>query len=124
MYQPPPPPKGQPLDGTLGITLITRLCLGFSHLHEYKHRHNFPVSPICTYRTEPETTEHFLLHCQRFSQIRSDMLDNACELAKTHINLSSEELLIKFFLYGENTLTDISNQFISQGTISFIRLSE
>ena len=56
-------------------------------MHEHKHRHNFPVSPICFCGTEPETTEHFLLRCQRFSRIRSDLLDNAYELAKTDLKL-------------------------------------
>ena len=74
------------LDDILDIKLISRIRLGFSHLHEHKHRHNFPVSLICSCGTEPETTEHFLLRCQRFSQIRSDMLNNACELAKPDVN--------------------------------------
>ena len=83
------PPKRSTckIDDILGIKLITRIRFGFSYLREHKHRHNFPVSPICSCGTEPETTEHFLLRCQRFSQIRSDMLDNACELAKTDVNL-------------------------------------
>ena len=71
------PPKRSTFktDDILGIKLITRICLGFIHLREHKHRHNFPVSPICTCGTEPGTTEHFLLRCQYWSQIRSDMLD-------------------------------------------------
>ena len=93
-------------------------------MREQKHHHNFPVSPICSCRTEPETTERFLLRCQRFSQIRSDMLDNACKLAKTDVNLLSDELRTKLLLYGDHTFDDISNQLILQGTITFIRLSE
>ena len=104
--------------------LITRIRLGFSHLREHKHRHNFPVSPICSCGTEPETTEHFLLRCQCFSRIRSDMLDNACELAKTDLNLLSDKLLTKLLLYGDHTFNDRSNQLILLGTIAFIRLSE
>ena len=111
-------------DCTDFIKLITRIRLGFSHLREHKHRHNFPVSPICSCGTEPETTEHFLLRCQRFSRIRSDMLDNACELAKTDLNLLSDELLTKLLLYEDHTFNDRSNQLILLGTITFIRLSE
>ena len=112
------------IDDILGIKLITRIRLGFSHLREYKHRHNLPVSPICTCGTESKTTEHFLLRCQRFSRIRSDMLDNACELAKADVNLISDKLLTKLLLCGNYTFNDISNQLILQGTITFIRLSE
>ena len=94
------------IDDILGVKLITGIRLGFIHLREYKHRHNFPVSPIFTCGTEPETTEHFLLCCPSFSQIRSDMLDNACELAKTDVNLLSDELLMKIL---DHTFNDISN---------------
>ena len=111
-------------DDILGIKLITRICLGFSHLREHKHRHSFPVIPIHSGGTEPETTEHFLLRSQRFSRIWSDMLDNACELTKTDHNLLSYELLTKDLLYGDHTFNDRSNQFILLGTITFIRLSE
>ena len=52
------------------------------------------------------------------------MLDNACKLGKTDINLLSDELLTKLLLYGDYTFNDISNQLILQGTITFIRLSE
>ena len=82
----PPKRSNFKTDDIFGIKLLTRIRLGFSHLREDKHRHNFPVSPICTCGTEPEATEHFLLRCQRFSQIRSDILDNACELSKTDFN--------------------------------------
>ena len=120
------PPKRSTfkIDDILGIKLITKIRLGFSHLREHKHRHNFPVSPICSCGTEPETTEHFLLRCQRFSRIRSDMLDNTCELAKTDLNLLSDELLTKLLLYGDHTFNDRSNQLILLGTITFIRISE
>ena len=104
--------------------MITGIRLRFSHLHEHEHRRNFPVSPICTCGTEPETTGHFLLRCQRFSQIQSDMLNNACELAKTDTNLLSDELLTKLLLYGDHAFNDTLNQLILQGTITFIRLSE
>ena len=91
------------IDDILDIKLITRIRSGFSHLREHKHHHNFPVNPTCSYETEPEATEHFLLRCQRFPRIRSDMLDNACELAKTDVNLLSDELLTKLLLYGDHT---------------------
>ena len=52
------------------------------------------------------------------------MLDNACELARTDLNLLSDELLTKLLLYGDHTFNDRSNQHILLGTITFIRLSE
>ena len=52
------------------------------------------------------------------------MLDNACKLAKTDVNLLFNKLLTKLFLYEHHTFDDKLNQLILQGTITFIRLSE
>ena len=45
----------------LGITLLRRLRLGFSHLREHIFRHNFEdtLNPLCPCSIEPETTIHF-----------------------------------------------------------------
>ena len=58
------------------------------------------------------------------SQIRSDMPNNARELAKTDIALLSEELPTKLLLYGDHTFNDMSNRLILQETITFIRPSK
>ena len=88
------------IDDILGIKLINGISLGFSYLREHRHHHNFPVSPICSCGTEPETTQHFLLRCQRFCQIRSDMLHNVRELPKTDLNLLSDKITNKtYFVY-------------------------
>ena len=89
------------LDNILGMKMITRLGFRFRHLCEPEQLH-FPISLICACGTEHETTENFVLRWQRVSQIRSDMLDNACDITKTDIDLLSEELLRKPLLYGEH----------------------
>ena len=45
----------------LGVKLLTRLRLQFSHLNELKFRHGFgnTVNAICACQSEIETTEHF-----------------------------------------------------------------
>ena len=45
----------------LGVKLLTRLRLQFSHLNELKFRHGFgnTVNAICACHSEIETTEHF-----------------------------------------------------------------
>ena len=117
----PPKRSTVKIDDILGIKLITRISLGFSHLREHGHHHNFPVSPICSCGTEPETTERFLLRWQRFCQIRSDMLDNACELPRQILIYYLPKLLTKLILY---TFNDRSNQLILLGAMTFIRLPE
>ena len=45
----------------LGVKLLTRLRLQFSHLNEHKFRHDFgvTVSPMCGSNAEIEDIEHF-----------------------------------------------------------------
>ena len=45
----------------LGIKLLTRLRLGFSHLSEHKFRHKFAdsLNPLCSCSLETESTLHF-----------------------------------------------------------------
>ena len=49
----------------LGVKLLARLRLQFSHLNEYKFRHGFgdTINAMCACRSEVETTEHILLRC-------------------------------------------------------------
>ena len=56
----------------VGVKLLTRLRLQFSHLNEHKFRHNFKdcMSPMCDSGAATETTSHFLLRCQFFGNER------------------------------------------------------
>ena len=60
-----------------GVGLINRLCLGFSHLREYKFRHNFAdtVNPLCSCTLETENTEHFFLRCQKNLSARTTLMN-------------------------------------------------
>ena len=53
----------------LGIKLLTRLRLAFSHFSEHKFRHNFPESlnPLCSCSLEIEYLLHFFLRCQNYT---------------------------------------------------------
>ena len=52
--------------------------LHFNHLNEHKFRHGFcnTMNPMCTCRTEVETTEHFLWCCQFYSTQRLELFEN------------------------------------------------
>ena len=61
-------PKMCPVFNThdpIGIKLLTRLRVNFSHLREHKFRHNFrdTVNPLCSCGLETESTSHYLLRC-------------------------------------------------------------
>ena len=56
------PPKRSvfKISDIVGVRLLTRLRLGFSHLREHKFRHNVSNSSRCICGDGNETTEHFL----------------------------------------------------------------
>ena len=56
------------INNPYGLKLLARLCLGLSHLHYHKFRHNFPdcINPICVFGLKIETATHFLHHCLLF----------------------------------------------------------
>ena len=62
----------------LGVTLLTRLRLKFSHLNERKFRHSFnnTIDPMCACGTEVETTKHFPMRCHFYSTLRLELFKN------------------------------------------------
>ena len=62
----------------VGVKLLTRLWLQFSHLNEHKFRHSSKdcVSPMCNCGAEIETTSHFFLLCQFFANERQKLRDD------------------------------------------------
>ena len=65
-----------------GLKLLNCLRLHFSHLNEHKSRHNVraTIDPICSRSLEPETTLHYLLRCNLYSDLRTELLDDICTL--------------------------------------------
>ena len=61
----------------LGLKFLTRLCLDFRNLNEYRFWHNFQdcFNPLCSCSFENEDTKHYLLHCHHFSQHRIDLIN-------------------------------------------------
>ena len=63
----------------LVITLLTRLRVGLSHLHEHKYRQNFldTRSPFCTCDGKSiESVEHYLLRCPNHARYRTVLFEN------------------------------------------------
>ena len=84
-----------------GIKLLNRLRYHFSHLNEHKFRHNFraTIDPMCSCGLEPEATLHYLLRCNLYSDLRTELLNDICNLNSTLKKLSHEKLL-SINLYG------------------------
>ena len=53
-----------------GIAYITQLRVGLSKLNFHKFRHNLKdtINPMCPINDGIEDTEHFLLHCNSFTE--------------------------------------------------------
>ena len=77
----------------LGVRLLNRLRLGFSHLREHRFTQGFAdtLNPLCSCSLETEDTEHYFLHCQ-----------NNLSLCTTLLNDLNNIILQFFFLYNDN----------------------
>lgn len=53
----------------VGIKLITRLRIGFSHLNNHKFRQNFKdaINPLCSCGKAIESALHYLLRKQHYT---------------------------------------------------------
>ena len=120
-FRPNPTPTFK-LGNNPGLTLLTRLRVGFSHLREHKFRHGFldTVDPFCNCRGNfLETTEHFLLHCSNYSNDRTILFNNLL-----HLNVSIIPLKPSFLCYillnGDVNFPDIVNREILTAVIKFL----
>ena len=106
----------------VGVKLLTRLQLQFSHLKEHKFCHNFKdyVSPMCDWGAETETTSHFFLRCQFIANERQKLRDDVYQLHASikHLN---EESSIDVQLYGSDRFSESKNKQILLHTMCYIQ---
>ena len=90
------PPKRSvfKISDIVGVRLLTRLRLGFSHLREHKFRHKFSDSSRCICCDGDETTEYFSLCCRHFANTRSTLLGQMSDILKTDIKVLPEHRLV------------------------------
>lgn len=81
----------------LEITL-TRIRCRIPTLNFYTHRAGLAASPLCIQCGEPETIDHFLLACRRFSSVRKRVLEDP--LNKLGLSMNAPVLLS----FGASTL--------------------
>ena len=79
---------------SLGLTYLTRLRVGLSHLHEHKFRHNFrdSLNPICNCGSAIESTKHYLLHCSNFKSERQTLLQNVRIVNPNFLSMNEDAL--------------------------------
>ena len=110
---------------SLGLTYLTRLRVGLSHLREHKFRHNFrdSLNPICNCGSAIESTKHYLLQRLNSKNEKQTLLQN---VRNVNLNLLSinKDVLTQLLLFGDNTLTDKRNTFLLNSVIEYITSTE
>ena len=87
-----------------GIRLLTRLCLGLSHLRKHKFKHSFQdcLNPLCFCSNEIETSTHYLLDYPTYTKERMTLL-NKIKRINCGILEFSDAFVTKILLLGDNT---------------------
>ena len=113
------------INDPLGLKLLTRLRVNFSHLREHKFRHNFrdTLNPLCSCDLEIESTNHYLLRCPFYTCIRKTLLDNITDVIGPVSDLSDVKL-VNLLLYGNDVYSTRQNFSVLQNTIIFLKSSE
>ena len=113
------------VNDSLRINLLTRLRLGLSHLREHKFNHNFQdtINPLCPCSLESESTTHFFLRCQNFTDLRKCLMNELIKIDSCILALD-EKSLTKLLLYGDDKYDCKANKSIILASINFIHSSK
>ena len=106
------------INDSVGVKLLTRLQLGFSHLREHKFRHGFRdiLNPLCPCSIKTETIAHYFLRCHFYNANRSALMNELNEIDSSFI-----DKFIDLILYGSDKFDDKKNHNILMSTIKFIK---
>ena len=102
----------------MGLKLLTRLRIGFSHLKEHKFKHNFQdcVDPLCSSGNDIESTVHFYLHCPNFTTQRQTLL-NKLKSINANIMTENENSVVRTSLFGRPDFNYSTNKEIMNATL-------
>ena len=78
----------------IGIELMTRVRLGFSHLWEHNYTHNFldALTPLCSCSIEVESTSQYFLHCHFFDALLATLMNDLKNIDSDLPTLRNENL--------------------------------
>ena len=84
----------------IGLKLLTRSRLEFTHLNEHRFRHNFKncVNPSCSCSLNTENTEHYLLHCHHFTHHRINLMNSVSSILDDFESFSDIDKKIFFYM--------------------------
>ena len=110
----------------IAMKQLFQLRVGLSPLRHHKKRHNFQDTPVdkCKCLLSAETTDHFLLHCNIYTEVRLAMFQKLNPILEAN-NLNLQDLnLVDLLLYGSDVLSWDTNRAILSATLEFIQNSK
>ena len=109
----------------MGLKLLTRFRIGFSHLKKHKFKHNFQdsVDPLRSSGNDIKSTVHFFRHCSNFINQRQTLLKNLKSI-NASVMTENENSVVRMLLFGRPDFSYSTNKEIITVTISFILTTE
>ena len=85
-----------------GLTFLTHLRLGLSHLNEHRFQHNLQncLNSLCSCSLEIEDTSHYLLQFHHFSHHRVDLMNSVKSICD-HFDSMPDNVKGDLLLYGD-----------------------
>ena len=110
------------INDSVGVKLLTRLRLGFSHPREHKFRHGFRdiLNPLCSCSIEAEIFAHYFLRCHFYNANRSTLMNELNEIDSS-FSPTNEKKFVELILYSSGKFDDKKNHKILMCTIKFIK---
>ena len=101
------------MNDTIGIKMITRLRLSFSHLQKHKSKHNLKdtLNPLCSCSIEEKSTSHYFLCCLFFDALLATLMNNLRNIENDLPTLKDENLT-NVLLYSNQIYDDKINEII------------
>ena len=78
---------------------------------------------MCSCGLEDETTVHFFLCCPRYNTLRTTYLSKISEIIGSDVSVLPNDHLTHILMYGSNVYNNVTNEFIINDTIQFIKKS-
>ena len=78
---------------------------------------------MCCCGFEPETTDHYLLRCKLYTDLRLNLLNDIYTINQS-LNFFYEDQLVNVLLFGSDNFTLDTNANILRRTIEFLKATE
>ena len=104
------------------IRYLTNLRVNLSPLNAHKHEKGFvdTPSPLCRVCKVKEDTQHFLLHCRSYTNMRTDLYNKISSFLNKDASTFRSKDLVKILLFGKEDVPNTTNKNILEEVASFI----